>query len=201
MVERNQRKMPNNFFILSLPRSRTAWLSAFLTQSQVYCHHEAFMDIPTIKDPWNFYRSMMANDKYQYVGDSSSGCVIFYDKIKELFEGSKIVVLIRNHEAVVNSLIRLGIKFPLIANVSREIERWGCKLQELSKTEFTIRYDQLNDRNKMKQLWGYLFPDIKFDRNRFDLFMGLNIQRDEIFSNFDNYLKRCIQSSNLLMEG
>lgn len=29
------------YFVFGLPRSRTAWLSLFLSQSGVYCHHEA----------------------------------------------------------------------------------------------------------------------------------------------------------------
>jgi len=29
-----------SFFVFGLPRSRTAWLSVFLSQSGIYCHHE-----------------------------------------------------------------------------------------------------------------------------------------------------------------
>ena len=33
--------MTSSFFVFGLPRSRTAWLSVFLSQSGTYCHHEA----------------------------------------------------------------------------------------------------------------------------------------------------------------
>lgn len=31
----------SKYFVFGLPRSRTAWLSAFLSQSNTYCYHEA----------------------------------------------------------------------------------------------------------------------------------------------------------------
>jgi len=53
-----------SYFVLGLPRSRTAWLSVFLSQSGTYCHHEGINGCKTIGE----YR-----DKMIECGDSTTG--------------------------------------------------------------------------------------------------------------------------------
>jgi len=39
-----------SFFVLGLPRSRTAWLSVFLSQSGIHCYHEAINGCKTMSE-------------------------------------------------------------------------------------------------------------------------------------------------------
>ena len=42
--------MSDNFFITGLPRSRTAWFSAFMTASGFPCGHELINNCETIEE-------------------------------------------------------------------------------------------------------------------------------------------------------
>ena len=42
--------MSDNFFITGLPRSRTAWFSAFMTASGFPCGHELINNCETVED-------------------------------------------------------------------------------------------------------------------------------------------------------
>ena len=52
----------SNFFVVGLPRSRTAWLANFLTYEDKFCFHEGINGCSTLKE----YKNKLGNNK----GDS-----------------------------------------------------------------------------------------------------------------------------------
>ena len=84
--------------ITGLPRSRTAWFSAYLTQGHVLCYHEAAKD----------KLSLQPVVKYTHIGDSSSGYVLTPEWVEEQPEHN-IVVIHRPIDDVIESLAYLGV--------------------------------------------------------------------------------------------
>ena len=68
-----------SYYVFGLPRSRTAWLSVFLSQSGIYCHHEGI----------NGCKSMAEyKEKISGCGDSTTA-ISFIDG----YEGSPVVII------------------------------------------------------------------------------------------------------------
>jgi hypothetical protein len=82
----------NNFLITGLPRSRSAWFSAYLTQGEVLCTHEAI----ALKLP-------MESENHKYVGTSDSGYVLDPEWMEE-YKGIKIVIIERDTQECIDSL-------------------------------------------------------------------------------------------------
>ena len=69
--------------IIGLPRSRTAWLSVFMSQSNTYFHHEA------IDGCFSFNEY---DEKTSVSGDSTTAFSLLVDKIKD----RKVVIIKKN---------------------------------------------------------------------------------------------------------
>lgn len=71
-----------NYFIVGLPRSRTSWLSVFMSQSGKYCLHDGFNGCNSLIEYW---------DKLEDGGDSSTGLMMI--DINKLKPNSPIVII------------------------------------------------------------------------------------------------------------
>jgi len=85
----------DNFLITGLPRSRTAWFSAYLTQGDVLCTHEAVA-----------HKLPMTSENHRYVGTADSGYILDPDWMEE-YEGIKIVIIERDTQECIDSLNKL----------------------------------------------------------------------------------------------
>ena len=72
-----------NFFILGLPRSRTAWFSVFLSQSGIHCYHEGINGCKNIDD---------YDDKIRGCGDSTTA----FKYINSRYDGRPTVIIDKN---------------------------------------------------------------------------------------------------------
>jgi hypothetical protein len=72
-----------SFFVLGLPRSRTAWLSVFLSQSGIHCHHEAVNGCHNIDE---------YAEKIKGCGDSTTA----FKYINNRYDGRPTVVIDKN---------------------------------------------------------------------------------------------------------
>jgi len=87
-------------FILSLPRSRTAWLTVYFNGAGVPCFHDAWRHVKTIKG----LRKEMEGTKSEYVVNADSSNILFYNEIKEEFPNAKFITILRNPIKVQQSL-------------------------------------------------------------------------------------------------
>jgi len=76
-----------NYFIAGLPRSRSAWLSVFMSQSGQFCHHDGFNGCNSIAE----YK-----DKIGRGGDSSTGLTLI--DIHKEFPHAKVVIIEKSDE-------------------------------------------------------------------------------------------------------
>ena len=76
-----------NYFVAALPRSRTAWLSVFLSQSGIHCLHDGMNGCASIEE----YMVKLGD-----FGDSSTGIAMF--DIEVLYPNCPIVIIEKNEK-------------------------------------------------------------------------------------------------------
>lgn len=82
------------FLIAALPRSRTAWLSAFLTDGLVTCHHELIRGCANLGE----YVARIHGTSAPCVGDASSGLPLYYDKVAPYLPPHRLIFILRDPE-------------------------------------------------------------------------------------------------------
>lgn len=82
-----------NFFVVGLPRSRTAWMANFLTYDDHYCYHEAIDGCKNMDE----YKEKLGN----FIGDSSTALMLM--DIEKNFPDAKIVKIVGNLEQSIES--------------------------------------------------------------------------------------------------
>ena len=90
------------FFVLSMPRSRTAWLSVYLTGAGVFCFHEAWKHVKTAKE----LRSLMESKGDGPVVNSDSTNIFFLDELREEFPEAKYLRILSDERRVIESTRR-----------------------------------------------------------------------------------------------
>lgn len=122
------------FVITGLPRTRSAWFSAYFTQGPSYCHHEA-----------TFHGSDM-NVPFEYQGNSDSGYILCPDWVEALGP-HKLVVIHRSIDEVEKSLASIGQK-----DTRWLLEQMAPALESLDALH--IDFKEINTR--IKDIHDYL---------------------------------------------
>jgi hypothetical protein len=145
-----------NFFIFSLPRSGSAWLSVFLTGADSYCYHEL-----TIEQDWPL---VAGSRKEQLIGAVDTAAILDPKKIYDLYPHIDYYSLVRNKEDINKSLRRVGLgkfnanKYPLPPHTP-------------------IFYEKLHDIGYLNHIWDAIIGT-PFDKERAERLVDMNIQRD-----------------------
>jgi hypothetical protein len=163
-----------SFIITGLPRSRTAWLSAFLTGSGAYCLHEGLLRGEEGLATW-----LNESDLH---GDSDSGLPLVWESLLTQLESlPKVVVVQRNPEEVIPSLKKYwsGIRFLREADPGMLVEILEPKLEELAKESSTlvVKYEKLSEIDTLREIWDFCLPTLPFDQTRSEILVNLNIQQ------------------------
>lgn len=87
-------------FILSYPRSRTAWLSMFLTGAGAFTFHEAWKLVDNVKD----LRLLMESKGPGPVVNSDCSNIFFLKELQAEFPEAKYIRVLQNARVVVQSL-------------------------------------------------------------------------------------------------
>lgn len=149
--------------ILGYPRSRTAWLAAFLTTENSFCFHEGVGNLKerrlrTIPE----YRKLIKlySEHYEHVGDANTVALL---RQKYIIPGAKIVIIERDKSDVEGSLYALGF----YADIPEVIE--------YPYNEYiTVKFEEID--NKLDEIWDFCLPGIKYQSARAKLFKQMNIQ-------------------------
>lgn len=135
----------DKFFVLSMPRSRSFWLSKFLTTDKCRCEHDASIEYHSIQD-------MLEGD---YDGMCDTALALRWRELR----GYKVVVIIREYGACLESLEEMGLcDTPALRKI-------GACIEDAAKSFPHIRYDDLSDESVCRWLFEYLTEE-KFDRER-----------------------------------
>jgi hypothetical protein len=97
-----------DFFVTGLPRSKTAWMSMYLSRGRHLCHHEL-----TAQYGINKCLAFRHNPEI-CEGNSDSGLLVYYKECIERFPYSPWINIIRDYDDVIKSAIKWGIPEPNI---------------------------------------------------------------------------------------
>jgi|TARA_R110002073_G_scaffold319014_1_gene493468 hypothetical protein len=154
----------NNFFVVGLPRSRTAWFANFLTYENNFCYHEGINGCSNITE----YKNKLGKNK----GDSCTSLMLL--NLNKEFPNAPVLII--------ETEIERAVKF------SKEIygndltnELKVLKEQMKFLKGLRIPLDDIND--SLEEIWSYLIGT-PYDKNRGDLLKNMNIQTNNYF-NYD----------------
>lgn len=132
------------FLILALPRSRTAWLSKFLSYGDHKVGHDIATDCSSISE---------FLDKFdQLSGTVETGAVIAWRTLRTLLPEVQIIVIKRPVEAILASFATNGI---YSSNLERELRERAIMLDHVSAQQnvITLTFDDLSDDLKCNTLF------------------------------------------------
>lgn len=154
----------NNFFIISLPRSRSAWLSNLLTFGDSFCFHEGFVGCDSLKA----LRGKMEATGFKTVGNSDCMNILLIENILEEFPDAKFVFVHRPKEQVIEELRSLGL------NENGFIEIAVQKMESLNHLGIHFHYDDLKDQSICEEIHEYCTGQ-KLNNDRWELLDKLDI--------------------------
>ena len=149
------------FLVLGLPRSRTGWLSVFLSTSDVLCFHEGLDGCFT-----------MQQYKQKVSGKADSNTALIFFDIRKHFPDTKVIVI--------NSSLEKAISFgkeEYGEDVTDALTSAQEKIRKLDALH--IDFDDINER--LQEIWEYVH-DTPYDELRANELIKLDIQMRDIHS-------------------
>ncbi|HZQ45563.1 MAG TPA: sulfotransferase [Verrucomicrobiae bacterium] len=172
----------NPFFIISLPRSRTAWLANLLTYGDYsFCHHEATRYCQTLEE----LNDLMDGDEW-HQGNSDS-CLVTWgvDNILKMWPSARFVFIYRDSVECNRSY---KAAFPEIVsrcpNTERVLIELMLQMKELrNKLEpervLAVSYPQLEQTKYIREIWEFCLPGLPFPVQRVNMLQQMRV--DTIF--------------------
>lgn len=156
-----------HFLIMSLPRSRTAWLSNLLTVGKCYCQHDLWYHSGS--DAYSFGEAMRHPDvPVDASGASDSGAIFALDEIrKELPD--LIEIYIRRDLGECTESLAAAMDEPVAALRPFMIDCHEALEDRCFEHQF--KYEDLDDETVVRDLWevvtgGLPFPMAHFEKTR-----------------------------------
>jgi len=155
------------FMILSLPRSRSKWLSSFLSIGDTVCGHDLLVGSRSIAD---FEQKLS-----MVTGSCETGAVIGWRLLRERMPQLRLATVHRPVDEVIDSIARQGYSVP------RELlEERAAMLEELTWQDGVepFDYDALDHEIAISALWQWCLPDVPWSHERWLRWRECNIQID-----------------------
>lgn len=161
------------FFIVGLPRSRTAWLANLFTTENIHCFHELSAVYPV--EQWAaVFRAV--GSKYVGTSEPLPRTVL---EAKKIFPESKLVVISRpvmeSFKATLRAVrwvdqlsqyVFADPKKIQICAVLLKREEDYLELLKKSPGALVVKFNELNQNEVVTQIWRHCIPDIEADELR-----------------------------------
>lgn len=162
------------FIVFGLPRSRTYWLSQFLTYGDYECGHDQARHVRTAED----VRLWLSQD---FTGTAETGAAGWWRLVKHYRPDAKVLIVRRPVADVVDSLMRLdmsGICYFDRAELVRTVSRMDRHLDRMEREldgAMTVRFEDLSDEATCADLFEFCLP-YGHDHERWVEMDHLNLQ-------------------------
>lgn len=157
------------FIILSLPRSRSAWLARFLSYDGRKCGHDLATQCGSMKEFTDLFNS-------EYAGTAETGAVVGWRAIRRLLPSARIAVIRRPVQEVYDSLAQFGLASPLLLSELRERD---AMLNQVSRGHGvrSFAFDDLNGIAACQELFEFCLG-VPFDWEWWEGLANVNVQVD-----------------------
>lgn len=175
------------FLILALPRSRTTWLSEFLSYGDWYCGHDEIQYMRQMED----VKSWISQPK---TGTIETSVVPFWRLAFDLNPNLKIVTIRRDPVEAAKSAVSAGLGTDLDSMV-KYFKYLDHKLNQIEKRTGcrSFKYEDLTQESVCADLFEYVLP-YKHDSERWLTLTNNNIQINT------NALVRYVQAYRMQLE-
>ena len=156
------------YIVFSLPRSRSFWLSNFLTVRGKICGHDEMVNCGSIAEAVEVFNDLR--------GSCETGAVLGWKLIRKLWPELKIVVVFRPLGEVVESL---GKKMTITKEIEEDLYLKSLMLMNVAKLPgvMVTTFEALRDQGICKDVFEFCNEDT-FSPIRWRLMEGVNIQVD-----------------------
>lgn len=140
------------FVIFALPRSRTYWLSRFLSYGEWSCGHDEAMHVRGLDD----VRSWLAQD---CAGTAETAAAPFWRLLVDTRSDVNIVTVRRPVEDVMNSLVAAGC--PITPEkMLPHLHRYNRKLDDIERhcSVLSVPYKALRHQEVCREIFEYCLP-------------------------------------------
>lgn len=159
------------FLVLSLPRSRSAWLSRFLTYGDAICGHEELRHWRTLEDVKTWFDQPCA-------GTAETAAAPWWRLLPHVAPDARIVIVRRPVDEVVESLMRLpGLAFDR-AELTRLMHKYDRKLDQIEArvdNVLSVKFADLVDEQTCATVFEHCLP-YKHDHDHWAALAPINIQ-------------------------
>lgn len=167
--------MMRPFIIYALPRSRTAWLSAFLTYREWRCYHEQAIYMRSMED----VRALFSVPNR---GCAETAAIQGRPLIRHAIPGIREVVVLRPVDEVIESVMRLDLGGSIRYDrdvLRRNMEYGDRQLRKAAKEPgvLAVDYADLQKEETCAAIFEHCLP-YRFDANWWDEMKNRNIQAD-----------------------
>lgn len=162
--------MNNSFLICGFPRSRTMWLSHFLTvPGKSVCTHEATENAGSAKEFWD-NAERFAGGHLDY-GNSDSANIFVLPALLAERPLTRVVWIERPIVEVCQSMKRANLPF------DEASARTLMKLRDQYKEHFdmVLHFQDLYRMDTCWALWKWVLPEVEFELGRWGIFYVKNI--------------------------
>lgn len=155
------------FIVYALPRSRTYWLSLFLTYGPWHCYHDLALDVNSVA---HFSHCLDGGG----AGAVETGSVLGWRAIHERLPDIRIAVVRRPISEVFRSLLAKGIE-----PVPGDLEHKDALLDDVSSVPnvLSLSFEDLNGEAGCSSLFEHCLQ-IPFDRLWWESLRNRNLQID-----------------------
>lgn len=185
MVQARDDRTP--FFIISLPRSGTAWLANFLTFGDAFCFHEGLFGC----DSLDRYEEVLRGVDQSVVGNADTGAIYVLPALYKRYPGAKYVFIIRDLVDICASLQDVGLS-PATVPAMSDYLWWGIASVDGA---LTVKFDNLFNQITLRKIWKHVGMPEPFPSRRTEMLRQMRIE-DGICSGFGRF-----SDPELLKEG
>lgn len=159
------------FVIFGLPRSRTAWLSRFLTYGDWICGHEELRHVRSLDDVRSWFLQPC-------VGTVETAGAPWWRMLEEFAPGIRIVLVRRSIADVIESLMRLNLDFDREL-LTRLMTKLDHKLDQIeARTDcMSVNFEDLDNEATCASIFEHCLP-YAHDHAHWERLAKINIQID-----------------------
>lgn len=157
--------MKTPFFIVSLPRSRSAWLANLFTTDSTLCYHDRMFD-----------KALLRSDRH--CGFSCSELFSQYNDIHASFPDAKWLLVKRNPIDALESFKKFQ-RGVIKSGLEQEFAKRQQFLDSISlmRSVLTVEYNELDTEYVIERIWYHILPYKPWDAARFRLLDELRVEQ------------------------
>lgn len=158
------------FIIYGLPRSRTFWLSRYLSYGDWHCGHDEVRHARSLDD-------IRAWFKQPCTGTVETAAAPFWRLVRDRFPEVQTVTVRRPVEEVIESLAAIGLIFDRDA-MMKTLVRLNGKLDQIERrvpNVLSVRFHDLEDEGCCREIFEHCLP-YRYDHQWWALLASVNLQ-------------------------